>query len=264
MLQMYILKTVKPLKFVGISVRQCLDISLCAVTSIGRIRAWVCNICSSSKVQFDQFQRIWDVLAQRVWHSGGLQSSSSLSFFLLWWCPLLSGRELALWSSLARLLLGLLMIITGVTGERGAEFHSQSGQKSSLQHNCSWSCQTTAKEQLVQVQSSTYTEPVNSYIAAVHFVTYVFIHYFPFLIAFRLQINFVLKVLCYCCFLISSFLSCRFSLQKYFFLCSTLSCTTWFCPSKQVQRLVTHWLNSITRELLIFNLSLAVTKYLCL
>lgn len=140
----YILKTVKPPKFVGVLVRHCLDISLCAVTSIWRTKAWVCKICSGSKVQFNQLQRIWDDLAPRVWHSGRLQSSSSLSFFLLWWCPLL---KCSLQGNCPRnrLLLGLLMLITGVTGDRGAESHTQSGQKSSLQHNCSWSRQTYSK-----------------------------------------------------------------------------------------------------------------------
>ncbi|KAF2977090.1 hypothetical protein EK904_007875 [Melospiza melodia maxima] len=45
------------------------------------------------------------------------------------------------------------------------------------------------------VSSDQHIEPVNSYTAAVHFVGYIFIHYFPFLIAFRLQINFLLKSL---------------------------------------------------------------------
>lgn len=189
---MYILKTVKPLKFVGISARHCLAITLCAVTSVGRIRAWVCKICSSSEVQFNQLQRIWDDLAQ----CGNLQSSSSLSFFLLWSCPLLRCSLGGNW-------------LCGASHahhrcHRGAEFPWVWAKVTSSTQLLM--VLTDYSKTMVWVQSSTCTEPVNSYTAAVHFGSYIFIHYFPFLIAFRLQINFLLKSLCYCCLLISLFL----------------------------------------------------------
>lgn len=72
-------------------------------------------------MQLNQLQRIWDGLARRVWHNGSLQSFSSLSSLppvVISTAQVLSARELALWGSLARLLLGLLMLITGVTGEQ--------------------------------------------------------------------------------------------------------------------------------------------------
>lgn len=219
--------------------------------------------CSSTKVQFNQLQRIWDDLAQSVaqWKPAELLTQLPPPVVMSI-TQVLCGRELALWGSLARLLLGLLIIITGVTGDRqGAEFHTQAGKKSSLQHNWSWSCQNTAKS------SGASWEPVNSDIAAVHFVSYIFIQYFPLLIAFRLEINFLLKSLGYSGFLISlfffSFLSC-FLFRNTFFSVQTLSCSIWFCPTELFQWLVINWLNSITRGLLNLSSSLAVTKYLCL
>lgn len=61
-LQIYILKTVKPLKIVGISVRHCLDISLCAVTSTGRTRAWVSKSVAVQRftlISCREFGMIW-------------------------------------------------------------------------------------------------------------------------------------------------------------------------------------------------------------
>lgn len=154
-LQTYILKTVKPLKFVGILVRHCLDISLCAVTSTGRTRAWVCKTCSSTKVQFDQLQRIWGDLLGECGTVEACRAPLSLSFLLLWWCPLLKCSLGGNW------LLGLLSQAAPRAPHanyrchkgQGAEFHTQAGQKSSLQHNCSCSCQTTAKEKWCKIRT---------------------------------------------------------------------------------------------------------------
>lgn len=126
----------------------------------------------------------------------------------------LSGRELALWGSLARLFLGLL-IITGVTGTGDRVPHPV------------WT-KVISSAQLFMVLSDYSKEQWCKVRAAVHFVSYIFIQYFPHLIAFRLEINFILKSLCYCCFLIFlfffPFLSCLF-FRNTFFSVQTLSCS---------------------------------------
>lgn len=82
------------------------------------------------------------------------------------------------------------MLITGVTGDRE--------QNSTLRLGRSYLFNTTvhAPVRLQQKRNGARSEPVNSDMAAVHFVSYIFIQYFLFLIAFRLEINFLLIPSC--------------------------------------------------------------------
>lgn len=115
-------------------------------------------------------------VACKVWRSGSLQSSSVLTSLPAVMMPI--GSVLSKGIGCAVLFSSAVYRPPNASdsgccgGQHGGSCRTPSGVKSSsLQHNHLRSRQTTAKEQLMQIQNSTYVKPMNALlIATTHFV----------------------------------------------------------------------------------------------